>query len=351
MVVLAHQWNVTFPRSSTASDEIAAGLGLTRRGADQQMGLALSLSGPLRRVWERFRRGVLDLAKVKVFDQQIGHLTAENIAVVCDRTLDDTDGLTTGQLQARLARLVMEVDPEGVDLGYQEGLADRRFVSYANPDNTGTVAGQSLAAPDVAAIARRVDKIARRAKTAEDPRTMDQIRADVFVDLLLGRPQASSSDGGVHLNVGLATLARLSDTPGELAGFGPVIADIARQIAETQNSSEWSFSVTDDDGEIVHTGVTRRRASVAMRRRVEAEYQTCVFVGCRMPAYDCDLDHRRPFSQGGPTHQENEGPLCRHHHMAKHHAPWPLQRKPNGDHRWTSPLGHVYVKARAPLGQ
>ncbi len=70
--------------------------------------------------------------------------------------------------------------------------------------------------------------------------------------------------------------------------------------------------------------------------------------GCRMPAYDCDLDHRKAYSKGGPTHNNNIGPLCRHHHMAKHHAPWGLERLPNSDHSWTSPLSHTYTKPRAP---
>ncbi|MEE8374777.1 MAG: HNH endonuclease signature motif containing protein, partial [Acidimicrobiia bacterium] len=68
----------------------------------------------------------------------------------------------------------------------------------------------------------------------------------------------------------------------------------------------------------------------------------------RMPAFDCDLDHRKAYSKGGPTHNHNLGPLCRYHHMAKHHAPWGLQRLSNGDHSWTSPLNHVYIRRRAP---
>jgi hypothetical protein len=162
--------------------------------------------------------------------------------------------------------------------------------------------------------------------------------ADVAIDLLLGRADQDTGGGGTHLNVDLATLAEPSNTPGELAGYGPVIADIARQAAQDLSGTEWTYSVTDEGGEVVATGFTRRRPTASQRRSVEARFQTCASPGCRMPGYDCDLDHRKPFSEGGRTHEDNLGPLCRHHHMAKHHASWHQERLPDGNHLWMSPL-------------
>jgi hypothetical protein len=63
-----------------------------------------------------------------------------------------------------------------------------------------------------------------------------------------------------------------------------------------------------------------------------------------MPAVDCDLDHRIAWSEGGPTHVFNLAPACRHDHViVKHGAGWTYRRLPNGDHRWTSRLGHTYI--------
>lgn len=276
-----------------------------------------------------FSKGLIDLPRTRVFDQQLGHLSDQTVDAALDRVLDAAPDLTTGQLRARLARLVMDIDPEGVDVGYVEGLANRKFVTYANPDHTATTAIQSIAPNDSAAISARVRRLAMSLRRDSDPRTLDQISADIAVDLLMGRmDETVGSGGGVHLNVDVATLAELSDTPGELAGYGPVIADIARKTAESQASEEWTYSVTDESGDVIAAGMTGRRPTAAQRRRVEAMYQTCTFPGCRMPAYDCDLDHRKPFAQGGPTHDDNLGPLCRHHHMAKHHAPWHQERCP-----------------------
>jgi hypothetical protein len=58
----------------------------------------------------------------------------------------------------------------------------------------------------------------------------------VFCDLLAGISPTTGPilrAGAVELLVPLATLTGQSDTPGVLAGYGPVIADIARQIATT----------------------------------------------------------------------------------------------------------------------
>ena len=64
-----------------------------------------------------------------------------------------------------------------------------------------------------------------------------------------------------------------------------------------------------------------------------------------MPSADCDLDHREQWVDGGPTTEDNLAPLCRHDHIVKHSG-WTLARLPNGDHQWSSRLGHTYPNRR-----
>jgi len=181
---------------------------------------------------------------------------------------------------------------------------------------------------------------------------MDQLRADLLLDVLQGhrRPGDTATGGGVHLHIDLATLAGLDDRPGKVAGFGPVIADVARRVADEQRRSQWAFSVTDPvTGDIVCSGTTRRRPTRPQQRRIDATYPTCVWPGCRMPSVDCDIDHRRPRAAGGCTHDHNLAPICRYHHPIRHQAGWTYQRLANGDHQWTSPLGRTYTTSgRSP---
>ncbi len=68
-----------------------------------------------------------------------------------------------------------------------------------------------------------------------------------------------------------------------------------------------------------------------------------------MPATDCDLDHRIPHAEAGPTLTPNLAPLCRHdHHIIRHRAGWTHKPLPNGGHQWTSKLGHTYTTSGTP---
>ena len=329
-----------------AEVEVAAGLTLTRHASTDLLNRAVSLCDRLVRVWEVFSAGLIDPARVRVFDLQLGHLPHVTVDTVLDRILDEAADLTTGQLSARLGRLVLEVDPDGSAGSYQEGLAERKVAVYSNPDHTATF-GVYSASPDRVSAARdHVETLARGLKTGDEPRTLDQLRADVALDLLTGRIMGESA-GRVNITVSAETLARLDDQPCDLDGFGPVFAEIARKTVYENVDGEWTFTVT-DQGRPVATGTVRRRPTASQQRHVRSEYPNCVFPGCRMPAHSCDLDHRRPVSQGGPTHNDNLGPLCRYHHTTRHHTPWLLERKPNGDHEWTSPLGHRYLRKRGP---
>ena len=144
--------------------------------------------------------------------------------------------------------------------------------------------------------------------------------------------------------------AELAESPGDLGGYGPVIAEIARGVADRQRPAAWTAIVTESDtGDIAATLPIRRRPTLPQRRDVRARYPECLWPGCRMPATQSDLDHRTPFASLGATAPSNLGPLCRHHHRIRHRYGWRYTRRPNGDHQFSSPLGHTYVtRARGP---
>lgn len=334
-----------------AALEIAAALVLTRRSSESQLDLAVSLMGQLRRVWEAFSRGDLDLPRVRVFDQQLGHLPEETVESVLDQILEEAGSLTTGQLRARLSKLVLEADPDGAKSSYEDGLRDRKVAVTSNPDHTANYQIFSGAPEDVTAARDYVERLARSLKTKNEPRTLDQLRNDVSLDLLQGKhPDLKGvwrGGGRTNITVAAETLAGLSDAPGELEGYGSVFAEIARKTVMENVDGEWVFTVT-DNGRPVATGTLSRRPTRSQQRQIRASYPTCVFPGCRQPSFECDLDHRRPASQGGATHSDNLGPLCRHHHMGRHHGFWRYRRLSDGDHEWRSPLGHTYLRKRGP---
>ncbi len=235
---------------------------------------------------------------------------------------------------------------------YRRTVENRRVYASPSPEGTANLLGLDLPPDRVNAFTRHLDAAARDLRRNGDTRTMDQLRADIFLDILHGThaPTDQPNGGGVQLNVDLATLAGLDNNPAELAGYGPVIADLARRVATDQRNTQWTYIVTDPaTGDIVHTGTTRRRPTQPQSRRIRAEYPTCIWPGCRMPSVDCDIDHTTPYADGGCSHNHNLAPICRHHHRIRHQGPWNYHRHANGDHQWTSPLGRTYTtNGRSP---
>ena len=266
------------------------------------------------------------------------------------RIIEAASNLTTGELQARIQRLCIEADPQGAEDRYRYAVDGRRVVTESTSDGTANLLGLDLAPHRVAALSRKISHLARSLNTKGETRTMDQLRADVFLDLLSGKAGTTDSSGGVlHMRTDLDTLTALAEHPGELAGYGPVVADIARQVALQQEDAEWRWTVADTGtGQPLHTGTTRRRPTAALRRDVESRDPTCIFPGCRMPSVDCDLDHRQRWADGGPTTHDNCAPLCRHDHLIKDERGWTYRPLSNGDYQWTSRLRHRYTTGGRP---
>jgi len=330
----------------SAAAEIGCALTLTHRAAERRLGFASTLYEDHPRVWAALHAGLVDVAKAHVMVDCLSGVAPGIAEMVTSRILGEVHKWTTGQIRARLNKLVAEADPAAVREAYEEGVETRCLVADQNWDGTANVCGWNLPADRVAEARAHINQIARSLKTAGEARSMDQLRADVFLDLLCGISSTGHTGGGVvDIRVDLTTLAGLSEAPGEIPGFGPVIADIARRIA-VEHGNSWQITLTHQD-QPVWVGTTRRRPTAELTRRVRARYPHCVFPGCRMPARNCDIDHNQAVSEGGPTTEPNLSPLCRRHHILKHHG-WTPKRLPDGRYQWTSPLGHTYITDHPP---
>jgi len=222
---------------------------------------------------------------------------------VLEQILPDARQLTTGQLRHQLQKLCMDVDPEAARKRYERSHENRRVVLEGTGSGTADLKDLDLDPKKAAEIKRWIHQEALKLRRLGDRRTMDQLRADIYVDLLqrsyLGRHR-SGQGGAVHIDVTPDLLAKLSNASGDLEGFGPVIDDIARQIAAHQINSEWTWTLRDPDtGQPIDGGTTRRRPTTAQRRFVHAHHRTCSHPGCRMPAVSCDIDHRVPGRSAG----------------------------------------------------
>jgi len=323
-------------------------LHLTRRSADVELSFAMDLRQRLPQVHHLLSIGAIDVRRAKTIERTTCHLSVSAARSVVERIAEAAPELTTGQLAARIRKLCIEADTDEAEKRYQRTVVERRVFAEPNVDGTSNLLGLDLPPDRVAAVTRRLNQIAKSLRGSGETRTMDQLRSDVYLDLLQGTQHGTRSRGVVHMTVDLDTLTHLTDHPGDLNGFTPVIADIARQVAHDQNDAQWRYTVTDTEtGQPIHTGTTRRRPTASQRQRVEARDKCCIFPGCRMPAADCDLDHTTSWAENGATHPNNLGTLCRPDHLLKHNG-WTYQALPNGLYQWTSPLGHTYTTRPEP---
>jgi len=213
--------------------------------------------------------------------------------------------------------------------------------------------------------------------TQPDNRTIAHKRADALIDWAnraAADPDLPTMQGKKRLDVqvviDVATLLGLADRPGELIGYGPIPAILARHLAA--DSDTWRRLVTDPvHGHLLDYGTTTYTPPAALREYIIARDRTCQFPGCSMPGHRCDIDHVVPYTgtdTGGATSADNLLTLCRRHHQLKTHNNWTLkinkppdtiaeaddpdgggqgnQQSPGTTIRWTSPRGIVHRQSR-----
>jgi hypothetical protein len=339
-----------------AEVEVAFALACTARSAQLLTGLAWAAIERLPAVHAALAAGRIDLTKARAIIAELELLEDGQARAVLDRLLPEVDQLTSGQIRDRLRRLVLAVDPEAVRRRYRKAVEQRCVDHDVYANGTSALSGMYLPKEKAAAAWDHIDRIAHAIKAAGDAagRGIDAIRADVFADLLAGidlaRAGASTpapARGVINLHVEVATLMCLSEQPGYLDSFGPVLAEIARQIvAQTGATARWRFTAT-DHGEVIAEGPLRYRPSPAQAARVRARDTSCRAPGCRRPAARCDLDHIQPFAAGGPTSVENLCCLCRRHHRAKHEGGYRIRRGALGI-EWHTPRGAHYTVLDRP---
>jgi hypothetical protein len=321
------------------------------------------------------RRGEISPLHARILTEATVHLddaTAGKVeAAVLDRATSQTPGLFRRSLNRAVARLA----PRQAEDEHRAAKAGRDVRSRPVPDAMGHLEAV-ITAEDIAAVMEVLNTAAQRAIAAGDPRTPGQLRADTLVDRILGRtpnPTGPGSGGGcgcgcpnhptdtlgrggggrgggahVQVTLALSTLTGLDDQPGELAGYGPIPASMARDIA-ARPDSVWHRLVTDDHGRLLDYGRTTYRPPAALADHVRAFDQRCVFPGCTRRAQDCDLDHLTSWFDGGQTNPDNLAAECPRHHQMKHEHGWSVERLPDGTVRWTSPTGHHYHRPLDPL--
>jgi Domain of unknown function (DUF222) len=221
----------------------------------------------------------------------------------------DPDG-AEDQVAAQRDRRRVHLSQSFGDVWFLDGLLD--------PVNGEIVARELRRLEDEAFAADWAEAKARvgEAATTDDlRRSPAQRRADALAEMAT-RSATAPADGRrpeplFTVLVGYETFA------------GP-ICELANATMVTPGSlvpyleSAWVERVVfDGPSRVLDVGVRRRLFSGATRRAVEVRDRQCFDPTCAVPAERCQIDHVRPWAEGGLTTQANGRPACAFHNRRR----------------------------------
>lgn len=217
-----------------------------------------------------------------------------------------------------------------------------------------------------------IDRAARDQRADGDPRNLDQLRADLLIDILTGR--ATGTLAGVEFNITIPAHSLLGDgpTPGVIAGYEPIPASWARELLDnlTHNldnhtstagpaADVWLRRLFTDPADDTVSAVDRHRRRfhphVARWIRARDAHR------CRMPVCDhthttsnLDLDHVDPYHRSHDSAIGNGQLACDTYNQIKELPGWTVtkQRTPSRPNAptltITTPTGHTYTTPPPP---
>ncbi|MBM7790697.1 13E12 repeat family protein [Tenggerimyces flavus] len=348
-------------------DVVASALSWTRYAGETFAGLAAQLVDlPGTRV--ALAAGRIDLAKAKVL--------AAGVAVLADpldrqkvenAVLGRAETRTTGWLRAEVAAQVVRINPDAARERHERRVAERGVDFFPDEDSTATIRVYGLPVDEVAEAEAYLRSCVDTRKAMGDERSRPQLRADLASAMLRGKPLDEATTVSpltevpdvtiegrrrngpkLVLTAPITTLLDLGTRPATLAGYGPVVTEIARQLTAKlagDPDATACWAATDPvTGQVVHTGrVSTRYFRGLLDEHVKIRDGHCRFPNCRHPAMVCRGDHTTNHADNGPTCACNAGALCAHHDLVKQSGTWTMRQPEPGHFEWTDPHGREYV--------
>jgi hypothetical protein len=336
---LAREGDAEHRAKEWVREELAGIFSIAPSTAAGRMHDAVALTSRLPRTLDRLVDGSIRFWHAKVLIEACVQLDDETVAAVEKKVIDKAPEQSIGEFRSTVKRAVLRLDPRRAEQQHEDAFSQRRVTGRADEHGmTGVYA--YLRADHAAALLTAVD--AHAAALPKDKRTSDQRRADVFADL--GAAMLNSVPvkwqgrrPAVQVSVALSTLLCADEQPGELAGYGPIAASLAREIASDPTGT-WRRLVTDPLGRLVRCGTETYRPPAELRDHVIATHGTCTFYGCRRQGCRGEQDHVIPWPATPGTVAENLHPPCKRHHDLKSQARWTVRKREDGV-TWIGPTG------------
>lgn len=362
--------------------EFAVALGVSERVASRELDEARLLVEELPCTRAALAAALLRWEAGRLICAVAQTLPPSSRAVFDERAAELAVSTTPTQLRRAVARLREEVHEEPLERRHVRAREDRAVWLAPEVDGMATLCAL-LPAPVALGAFARLDRIARTLRDGADgsgadgsgaehddagadpdDRTLSQLRADAFADLLCDGDVSSTApiEAGVvaspafvpgvraevRLTVAASTAAGLDDAPADLDGYGPIPARAARELLGTA-ASFTRVLVDPVSGGVASVGRTHRVPPARMRLHLQLRDRTCRFPGCTCSAATAEADHTIEWRNGGETSLDNLASLCIAHHHVRHGDRWTYVLHADGTADWTTPTGRRVTTRPAPV--
>jgi hypothetical protein len=364
--------------------ELGPLLGMGDQLIESNLELVEQLTAYFPRMWSQCLEGRMDIGRASLAVSYLGRLAKVEDRVAYAQAVENflaaQDDATAGlhpvrysNLQQACWRRARRFEQVTKDESFKQAFAKRRVRLRTDEHGMGSLVATTRVDHSLQADYRLTLIARKRAEADGENRTIEQLRVDTMIDLILGRVTVAAGDADledgetaegvpvgdptqwrdigqfarpiVNVTVPITTLMGLGDTPGMLAGGTPVPAELATMIAEDPGSV-WHRLLTDRAGGFVELSTDTYQCTKLQWKWTVAENPQCVWPTCRRPSTVTDLDHREPYPVGR-TSTRNLQPLCERHHKIKHSRGFSVVREADGSYTWTSRFG-VVSKKQAP---
>jgi hypothetical protein len=325
--------------------QVALAMRISPWAAQRYVGWAMILPAELPHTYAALQAGRVSEHRAMTIARETIWLSREHRALVDAELSPRLETLGDRGVERETRKLAYRLDPHGYVGRVRGAESDRRVSLRPAPDAMARLTALLPAAQGVAVYAA-LASAADTATAAADGRGRGQLMADTLVQRVTGQAAADQVPVEVDVIIDADTLLGRSDEPAQLAGYGPLPADTARELI-AQPDRVWLRRLfrRPSSGELITMETRRRCFTGGQRRFIQLRDQTCRTPWCDAPIRH--IDHVQPAGAGGPTSVDNGQGLCVACNHAKQAPGWQSTRAPNREVETETPTGHRYRSAVA----
>ncbi|WP_102142707.1 HNH endonuclease [Mycobacterium hubeiense] len=267
--------------------------------------------------------------------------------------LSKLEGKGDKRIAAAAKEIACRLDAQAVVERAAKAEADRRVTIRPAPDAMVYVTALLPVAKGVGVYAA----LKRAADTTFDERSRGQVMADTLVERVTGRAAETPEPVAVNLVLTDQTLLAGDNTPANVEGYGPIPAEVARNLVGDAAADERSKATLrrlyahPRSGALVAMESRSRLFPKGLARFIGVRDQSC-----RTPYCDAPIrhrDHATPRNRGGPTSAANGLGECERCNYVKETPGWRVRAgaDENGTHtaEFVTPTGATYRSTAPPL--